>query len=61
MILYHSYSKSSEGEKATAELENFKETLLKDHIVKMEVLAHEESDFVDGLEKAAIVTGGPTW
>ncbi len=53
MILYHSYSKSSEGEKATAELGALKETLLKDHVVKMEVLAHEESDFVDGLEKAA--------
>lgn len=53
MVLYHSYSKTSEGEKATAELESLKEALMKEHIVKMEVLVHEESDFVDGLEKAA--------
>ncbi|HAO45319.1 MAG TPA: universal stress protein [Ferruginibacter sp.] len=53
MVLYHSYSKSSEAEKITAELEALKETLMKENIVKMEVLAHEESDFVDGLEKAA--------
>lgn len=53
MILYHSYSKSSEAEKAAAELEGLKEALMKDNIVKIEVLAHEESDFVDGLEKAA--------
>jgi nucleotide-binding universal stress UspA family protein len=53
LVLYHSYSKSSEAEEATAELESLKATLIKDNIVKMEVLAHEESDFVDGLEKAA--------
>ncbi|HMU08395.1 MAG TPA: universal stress protein [Ferruginibacter sp.] len=53
MVLYHSYSKTSEAEKATAELESLKEALMKEHIVKIEVLAHEESDFVDGLEKAA--------
>ncbi len=53
MILYHSYSKSSEAEKATADLEQLKTALMKNNIVKMEVLAHEESDFVDGLEKAA--------
>jgi nucleotide-binding universal stress UspA family protein len=53
MILYHSYSKPAEAESATTGLEKLKDSLLKDHIVKMEVLAHEESDFVDGLEKAA--------
>lgn len=53
MILYHSYSRSSEAEKVTAELEALKSLLMKDHVVKMEVLAHEEGDFVDGLEKAA--------
>ncbi len=53
MVLYHSYSKTSEAEKATTELESLKEALMKEHIVKIEVLAHEESDFVDGLEKAA--------
>ena len=53
MILYHSYSKASEAENASAMLENLKVELMTSHIVKMEVLAHEESDFVDGLEKAA--------
>jgi len=53
MVLYHSYSKASEAEKVTADLEALKTQLMKDHIVKMEVLAHEEGDFVDGLEKAA--------
>jgi nucleotide-binding universal stress UspA family protein len=53
MILYHSYSKSSEAAKSASDLEALKSALMKDHIVKMEVLVHEESDFVDGLEKAA--------
>lgn len=53
IILYHSYSKASEAVKATEMLEELKATLMKDHIVKMEILAHEEDDFVDGLEKAA--------
>lgn len=53
MILYHSYSKASEAAKAKEMLEDFKAKLMNDHIVKMEVLAHEEDDFVDGLEKAA--------
>lgn len=53
MILYHNYGKSSEAEKVTEMLENLKNELMKSHIVKMEVLAHEGDDFVDGLEKAA--------
>jgi nucleotide-binding universal stress UspA family protein len=53
MILYHSYSKTAETESVTESLEDLKADLMKDHILKMEVLAHEESDFVDGLEKAA--------
>jgi nucleotide-binding universal stress UspA family protein len=53
MILYNSYGKASEAAKATESLEKLKADLMKDHIVKMEVLAHEEDDFVDGLEKAA--------
>lgn len=53
MVLYHSYSKSAEADNAAADLEKLKTSLMKDHIVKMEVLLHEESDFVDGLEKAA--------
>ncbi|MBL7701070.1 MAG: universal stress protein [Ferruginibacter sp.] len=53
MILYHSYSKPGELQSVTQDLEKLKAGLMNDHIVKMEVLAHEESDFVDGLEKAA--------
>lgn len=53
MILYHSYSKASEAAKATESLEQLKEELMKDNIVKMEVAAHEDDDFVDGLEKTA--------
>lgn len=53
MILYHSYSKAGEAQEIAESLESLKSDLMKDHIVKMEVLAHEESDFVDGLEKAA--------
>ena len=53
MVLYHSYSKASDAAEVTQSLENLKADLMKDNIVKMEVLAHEEADFVDGLEKAA--------
>ncbi len=53
MILYHGYSKTSEAAKATESLEHLKESLVKDNIIKIEILAHEEDDFVDGLEKAA--------
>lgn len=53
MILYHSYSKPAEAAYATQMLESIKTNLMNDHIVKMEILAHEEADFVDGLEKAA--------
>jgi nucleotide-binding universal stress UspA family protein len=53
MILYHGYGKSSEAAGVTKSLEDLKAELIKDNIVKMEVLAHEEDDFVDGLEKAA--------
>ena len=52
LILYHGYSKAAEAAKAQADLEQLMADLLKDHIVKMEVLAHESDDFVDGLEKA---------
>ena len=53
MILYHSYGKAAEAEKAKESLEHLKATLIKDNIVDIEVLAHEDSDFVDGLEKTA--------
>ena len=53
MILYHSYGKASEANKATEDLEQLKAELMKDHIVKIEVMAFEEDDFVNGLEKTA--------
>ena len=53
LVLYHSYPKPSEAAKAAEELEELKAQLMKDHIVKIEVLAHQEDDFVEGLERAA--------
>lgn len=53
MILYHSYEKASESARSLEMLEQLKARLMKEHIVKMEVLVQEEDDFVDGLEKAA--------
>ncbi len=53
IVLYHSYAKAAEAADTTKSLEELKAELAKDHIVKIEVLAHEEADFVDGLEKAA--------
>ena len=53
MILYHSYSKASDAVSVTESLEKLKTDLAKDNVVKMEVLAFEENDFVDGLEKTA--------
>ncbi|MBK7433061.1 MAG: universal stress protein [Chitinophagaceae bacterium] len=52
MILYHSYSKPGEADAAKEYLEALKAEILKEHIVKIETLAHEEDDFVDGLERA---------
>ena len=53
MVLYHSYSKASEAAEAEKNLRILKEELMRDHIVKMEVLVQQEDDFVAGLEKAA--------
>jgi len=53
MLLYHSYGKASEAASATESLEKLKAELMQGHAIKIDVLAHEESDFVDGLEKAA--------
>jgi nucleotide-binding universal stress UspA family protein len=52
MILYHSYSKASEAESTTENLENLKTELLKNQAVKIEILSFENG-FVDGLEKTA--------
>lgn len=53
MILYHSYHKPSEAAYANEALEHLKKNLMNDHIVNMETMAFEDSDFVDGLEKSA--------
>ena len=53
MLLYHSYSKASEAAAAEENLQALKKELMKDHIVKIETLAHQEDDFVAGLDRAA--------
>jgi len=53
IILYHSYSGSDEAVKAGEQLESLKTELIAGYGVNVEVLNHEESDFVDGLERAA--------
>ncbi len=53
MVLYHSYGKAAEAAKASEGLEQLKAELMKDSIVNVEVLAHQDEDFVDGLEKTA--------
>ncbi|MEO6541093.1 MAG: universal stress protein [Ferruginibacter sp.] len=53
MVLYHSYGKASEAVKATQNLEKLKSGLMKAHILKIEVMAFEDDNFVDGLEKTA--------
>jgi nucleotide-binding universal stress UspA family protein len=53
MLLYHSYEKPVEAEHAIGALENVKTELNENHALQIEVLAFEESDFVDGLEKTA--------
>lgn len=53
MVLYHSYSKASEADKINEDLEKLRAELMQDNIVKIEVLAFEDDDFVDGLEKTA--------
>ena len=53
LLLYHSYGKPSEASEANESLEQLRAELLKSYIVKIDLLAHEEDDFVEGLEKAA--------
>lgn len=53
LILYHSYSGASESEKVTKQLNELMADLMSCYHVKMEILDHQEDDFVTGLEKAA--------
>jgi nucleotide-binding universal stress UspA family protein len=52
IILYHSYSSSSDEADVTQKLTDLKNELTEKNIVKMDILPHHESDFIDGLEKA---------
>jgi nucleotide-binding universal stress UspA family protein len=53
IILYHSYEKPVEAEHAIGALENVKAELTENQDLQIEVMAFEESNFVDGLEKTA--------
>lgn len=53
LILYHSYTKAEEADQTIADLEELKNKLVAAHPINIETLAHHESDFVSGLEKAA--------
>lgn len=52
LILYHSYSSSSEEAEVTEKLIALKTELTEKNVVKMDILPHHESDFIDGMEKA---------
>ncbi len=52
MLLYHSFSKHSEEAAAVQSLEELKKELLLTYAVNIDTLAHEEADFVEGLERA---------
>lgn len=53
MILYHMYEKASQAADTNKNLEDLKEQLLKEGIVKIKVLAEEGGDFIEELEKLA--------
>ncbi len=52
MLLYHSYSKSADAAEAEADLKALQGQLMAEYIVKIDILAHQEDDFVPGLERA---------
>lgn len=53
LILYHSFSRTSDEAEAEENLLAVKTDLMNNYIVKIETLSHLEADFVDGLERAA--------
>lgn len=53
LVLYHSYAKADEAAAAAQQLESLKAELSANNPVNIEILNHEEPDFVDGLERAA--------
>lgn len=52
IILYHAYSKEAQGPQVTSELEAARKTLIDQHPLEIELLAHHEDNFVVGLERA---------
>ena len=52
MLLYHCYSKVSELQEAEESLQALKVELMNEYIVNIDILAHQEDDFVAGLERA---------
>jgi len=52
ILLYHSYSKPSEEAAAIESLEELRKELISTYVVNIDILTHEEDDFVDGLERA---------
>ena len=52
ILLYHSYSKASEEMPVRESLEELRKELISICIVQIEILAQEEDNFVDGLQRA---------
>lgn len=52
MLLYHSYSKASEETAVREHLKELREELMTTCIVQIEILAQEEDNFVEGLQRA---------
>jgi nucleotide-binding universal stress UspA family protein len=53
MILYHGCEKAADVAYANEMLGHLKTEILKNHVVEIEIMVHEEADFVDGLERSA--------
>ena len=52
MLLYHSFSKATEESEATKNLNELRKNLLANSDLNVDILAHQEDDFVAGLERA---------
>src|SRR5439155_4452813 len=51
LVLYHVYSNAKEENDVKLDLEKIKESLLNEHIVKIECMAEEGGDFIDCFER----------
>ena len=52
ILLYHSYAKASEEIAARESLEQLRKELMATCIVQIEIMAQEEDNFVEGLQRA---------